>query len=100
MLRVKADTEQACAAERWVRCDLLVNLAEVVAHPRAEVRERTARIDKRHHQHLAAELLQRNMLSVLVGELEVRHFFPRRRHMKGFWTTGGRPGSVAHDLHV
>ena len=69
---VEADAEQvSLAVAGGIDADLAVDGGELVADTRAEIGEGAARIDESEEQGLAAILMQRNALAVLVDEVEV-----------------------------
>src|ERR1035438_2138120 len=71
---VEADAERVRSAVACrIGADLAVDRGELMADARAEVGKRAARIDEREQQSLATILMQRDTLTVLVDELEVRH---------------------------
>ena len=83
MLGIDADAEKLRVGEsRGILLQLLQHLREIVAHSRAIIGKRAARVDKRQQQRLAAELLQVNALAVLIDQRDIRNFFARLRDVQ------------------
>src|ERR1700735_2086195 len=72
---IKADAEQVRVfVERRIRLQCLVNLCKVTTHAGAEIREGAPSVDERHHDDLAAKLLEIDGVVGLVEQLEVGNF--------------------------
>ena len=70
--RIECDAQQhEVSAVRPL--ESVLQRAEMVGHPVAELRKRAARVDEVHHDDLAAELRQRDLRARLIREGKVRH---------------------------
>src|SRR5271155_5316030 len=94
MRGVEADTEQVrLAVESRVSQDLAIDCGEFVADSRTEIGEGTAGVNEREEHRLPAILMERNAFTVLVNQLEVRHFVAGSGNVQvccGFRVSGRR----------
>src|SRR6202034_907539 len=98
---VEADAEQVgLAVVSGIGAELVINGGEFMADARAEIRKRTARVDERKEQSLAAILMQGDALAVLVDEVEVRHVIAGSGDVHGRCGLGGGSFRMADDLDV
>src|SRR5579862_2587984 len=81
--RIEANAQQMrFAIPRLIAANGAVDLGKLVAHARAEIRKRAARVYQRQQQSLAPILMQRNPPSVLIDELEIRYVVSRLRNVQ------------------
>ena len=71
-LRVERDRQQHDILAQLFRESLLQD-AEVVRDPQAELRQRAARVDEVHDDHFAGQTREPNGLSRVIDQREVRH---------------------------
>src|SRR5947199_10841489 len=60
---------------------IVMDSREFAAEPRAEIRQRTARINKGYKQRSAFEIGQANRLSILIDEFQIRRATARGKSM-------------------
>src|SRR5882724_11560288 len=61
--------------------ETLLQPSQIIVQAKAIVRIRTARVDKGQHHNLARKLRECDLLPILVGELEIGHYFTRRQRL-------------------
>ena len=82
--RIEADGDQmSLLIERRISCKRFVDVGEVAAHTRAEVRELTASVDKGEKNDFAFELFEVDGTVALIEEMEVRHGVARSGNVIG-----------------
>src|SRR5258708_5109630 len=80
-IEAHAEKMSGCG-ERGVRSKLAGKGRKVAGNTRAEIWQRAAGVDERDQQLLAAKLVERDRVAILVAELEVGNFVARRRNME------------------
>src|SRR5262245_35344536 len=62
---------------------IVMDSSEFAAEPRAEIRQRTTRIDKSYQQRFALEVCQANRFSIWIDQFHIGYVAARRKSMNG-----------------